>query len=211
MARHNLRATHQFKKDKIVSHQAKLFALQNLYSQIESERVKLLGSMPKPQTHGHNEVERKIETWKQTIKNVERDLKSQSHFNHMVHQQNRFGPGSYSAGQRLASQESNVAELSDALGKVAVALVDLITTLYGGPAGEARALEGLKHALNNWMKAAKNTEQGMMGAAPQELTATVRQLESQMPRGGTPTGPGVIDIFTLILSFFVLIKSLNKK
>lgn len=194
-----------------MGHEAKLFALQNLVSQIENERIKLLGGVPKPHTHDHNEIERKIEGWKQTIQNTERDLKSQSNFNHMVHQHERFGAGSYAAGQRLNSQESNVAQLSDRLGKVAMSLVGLMKALHGGSDGTVRALEGMEHVLSNWLAGAKNTDQGIMGAAPQELQVTVRQLESQLPKDGTPPAPGIVDIFTLILAYFVLIKSLSKK
>ncbi len=194
-----------------MGHEAKLFALQNLVSQIENERIKLLGGVPKPHTHGHNEIERKIEGWKQTIQNTERDLKSQSNFKHMVHQHERFGAGSYAAGQRLNSQESNVAQLSDRLGKVAMSLVGLMKALHDGPDGTVRALEGMEHVLSNWLAGAKNTDQGIMGAAPQELQVTVRQLESQLPKDGAPPAPGIVDIFTLILAYFVLIKSLSKK
>ena len=194
-----------------MGHEAKLFALNNLAGQIEAERVKLLGSVPKPGSHSHNEIERKIDGWTLTVQNLQRDLKSQSHFNHMIHQQNRFGAGSFAAGQRLQSQDRNVAQLSDALGRVATALADLIQTLWEGPNGQTRAMEGIKRVLSNWQKAAKQSEQGIMGAAPQELQATVRQLESQMPRSPAQSPTGVVDIFTLILSFFVLIKSLKQK
>lgn len=194
-----------------MGHEAKLFALSNLASEIENERVKLLSNMPKPGSHSHNEIKRKIERWQQAIKNVQRDLKSQSHFNHMIHQQNRFGPGSFSANQQLKSREGNVAQLSDALYKVAMALAELMQALVDGPNAETRALEGIKRALSDWQKSAKSQEEGMMGPAPQELQTTIRQLESQMPRGTALSAPGVIDIFTLILSLFVLLKSQKKK
>ncbi len=190
-----------------MGHEAKLFALNTLAGQIDSERIKLTGNPPKPDTHGHNEVERKIEGWQQTIQNVQRDLKSQSHFNHMVHEKQRFGGDSYAAGQRLMSQENNVAQLSDALGKVALALLALEAALRDGPNAETRALDGVKHALNNWLKAAKNSDAGVTGAAPQDVQAMVRQLETQMPGGGATATPGVIDIFTLLLSMIALIKT----
>ena len=192
-----------------MGHEAKLFALNNLAMQIEGERLKLLGGTPAPGGNSHNELERKIAAWDQVIRNTARDLKSQSHFNHMVHGQERFSANSFAAGQRLKSAEGNVAQLSDALGRVAMALADLTNTLWQGPNGQVRAMEGLKRVLSNWQKAAKHSQDGIMGAAPQELQATVRQIESQMPRGGMPT-PGVVDIFTLILSLFVFIKTMNK-
>ena len=191
-----------------MGHEAKLFALHNLAMQIDSERISLLPASPTPGNHSHNELERKIAAWEQVIRNTQRDLKTQSNFNHMVHSHERFGGNAYAAGQRLQSKEANVAELSDALVRVALALADLNLALWGGPNGQVRALEGLKRVLSNWQKAAKNSDQGIMGAAPQDVQTTIRQLETQFPQGQMPS-TAIIDIFTLILSLFVLMKSMR--
>lgn len=177
--------------------------------QIDGERLKLLASVPTPGSNSHNELNRKIAAWEQVIQNIARELKSQSHFNHMIHGQNRFGQGSYSANQRLKSSESNVAQLSDALARVSLVLADLTDLLWAGPNGQVRAMEGFKRALSNWQKSAKHSQEGIMGTAPQELQASVRQTETHLPRGGMPA-PGIVDIFTAILSLFVFIKTINK-
>ena len=191
-----------------MGHEAKLFALNNLAMQIDSERIKLLPGSPTPDNHSHNELERKIAAWEQVIRNTQRDLMTQSHFNHMVHSHERFGGNAYAAGQRLQSKEANIAELSDALARVAIALAALNAALWGGPNGQVRALAGLGRVLGNWQKAAKNSDEGLFGAAPQEVQATIRQLETQIPQGQMPSTM-VIDIFTLILSLFVLLKSMR--
>ena len=193
-----------------MAHQAKLFALSNLANQIESERIKLQGNPPKPGTHEHDMLLAKAADWERIIANIRRDLKSQSHFNHMVYQQNRFGDGSYAAGQRLKSQDRNVAELSGALADVAKRLAKFVQTLWDGPNAATRALDGLDHALSNWLDAMKQSEQDVLGPVPQDLQASVRQLEAQLPQDNVITPPGLIDIFTVLLSLVVLIKSQRK-
>ena len=196
-----------------MSHQMKLFAIRALGDQIEAERIKIMGIMPEQGKAAFQSLEAKIDGWKARIEAVQKDLKSQSHFNHMIHQQNRFGAGAYAARQSFQSREGNVKELSDALGDVAAKLQDLIAALWGGKPREARALEAMKHALGNWLKTTKHTEQGVIGQpAPHQLQATVQEIRSQVPQGPAgPPAPGVVDIFTLILAYFVLLKSLSKK
>jgi len=195
-----------------MSHQTKLFGIRALASQIESERIKIIGILPEQGKAAFGALEQKIDGWKRTIETIQRDLKSQSNFNHMIHQKERFGDHAFAAGQRLKSGEANVKELSDALADVAVKLQDLIDALWGGKPGEARALDAMKHALGNWLKTTKHSEQGVMGKAPTNLQTTVAEVRAQVPTPPAgPPAPGVVDIFTLILAYFVFVKSLTKK
>ena len=195
-----------------MSHQAKLFGIVALSKQIEAERIKLIGGLPEQGKAGFIALEAKIDGWKRTMETIQRDLKSQSSFNNMIHQQNRFGDHAFAAKQRANSGEANVKELSDALGDVAVKLQDLMDTLWGGKPGEARALDAMKHALSNWQKSMKHADEGIMGTAPHSRQATVQEVRAQMPQAPAgPPAPGVVDIFTLILAYFVFVKSLTRK
>lgn len=197
-----------------MSHQTQLFGLRALAGQIEAERIKLMGDRPKPGDSAHIALQRRIDGWKMQIVGIEKDLKSRSHFNRMIYDNNRFGDHAYAAKQSFNSKEGNVRELSSALAAVAQVLVTLITDLYAGPSGEERALKGMEHALSNWLQSVKHSEEGVMGAVPFNVQNTVREVQvraAQPAEGPMMPAPGVVDIFTLILAYLVLLKSLNKK
>lgn len=197
-----------------MSHQTQLFGLRALAGQIDAERIKLMGDRPKPGDAAHIALQRKIDGWTLQITGIEKDLKSRSHFNRMIYETNRFGAHGYAAKQSFNSKEGNVRALSDALAAVARVLVTLITDLYAGPGGEERALKGMEHALSNWLESVKHSEEGVMGAVPFNVQNAVQEVQvraTQPADGPTMPAPGVVDIFTLILAYFVLLKSLNKK
>ncbi len=190
-----------------MNHEGRLIALRHMKGAIVGARLKLLPGPPKENTASHNTLLRQIDGWTLTIKGVERDLKSQSHFNHMLHRAEKGGANGYSANQRLASKEGNVAQLRAALDDVSDALIDLTQTLWDGPNGGARALEGLKTALKNITKHGGDGDDGIsFGPATGDLQATIRQLEPHMQDGGAGGMTPVVDYATLILAMFVLIK-----
>lgn len=196
-----------------MSHQAKVIHLEQLARSITGEAVKILPGAPDPRKHAYAQLEAKIAKWEQTVKLVQRDMKSQSHFNHMVHAHTKSGPGAYAADQRLKSGEQNIKQVSDALDKVIDALKQLSDQFFGGDNAETRALKGIAHALKNWSKTVKHTEKGIIGTpAPRDVQATIQQAKPFVPHG-TPgmAAPGGLDIFTLILAYFVFIKAMTKK
>lgn len=198
-----------------MSHQTQLFGLRALAGQIEAERIKLLGDLPKPGDAAHMALMRRIDQWKGQISGIEKDLKSRSHFNQMIYDKNRFGADAYSAKQRFNSREGNVRELSNALAQVARVLMGLIKVIYDGPGGEERALNAMEHALSNWLDSVKHSQEGVMGPVPFQVTNTVQEIQVRTAPAEAPPalipGPGGVDIFTLILAYFVLLKSLHKK
>lgn len=196
-----------------MSHQAKVIHLEQLALAIKNEAVKILPGAPDSRKLAHKQLAAKIEGWEQTVKLVQRDMKSQSHFNHMVHTHTKGGMDGFAADQRLKSGEANVKQISDALDKVIAALAQLSDQFFAGDNAETRALKGIAHALKNWSKSAKHTETGMIGAtAPRDVQATIQQAKPFMPHG-TPgmVGPGGLDIFTMVLAYFVFIKAMSKK
>lgn len=196
-----------------MSQQAKVIRLEQLAVAITNEAVKILPGAPDPRKLAHAQLAAKITGWEQSIKLVQRDMKSQSHFNHMVHAHTKGGPDSYAADQRLKSGEANVKQISNALDKVIAALSQLSDQFFAGDNAETRALKGIAHALKNWSKTAKHTESGMVGStAPRDVQATIQQAKPFIPHG-TPgmAAPGGLDIFTILIAYVVFIKAMTKK
>lgn len=196
-----------------MSHQAKIIRLEQLARAIQSEAVKILAGAPDSRKFAHTQLAAKIEGWEQAVKIVQRDMKSRSHFNHMVHAHNSGGPGGYAADQRLKSGEENVKKISQALDKVIDALGQLSDNFFGGDNAETRALKGIAHALKNWSKTTKHTETGMIGmTAPRDVQATIQQAKPFIPHGSPGmAAPGMIDVFTILMAYFVFMKALTKK
>ena len=196
-----------------MSHQAKIIRLEHLATVISNEAVKILPGAPDPRKHAYAQLAAKIEGWEQTVKLVQRDMKSQSHFNHMVHAHTKGGAGGYAAGQRLKSGEENVKQVSQALDKVIAALAQLSDQFFAGDNAETRALKGIAHALKNWSKTVKHTETGMIGTpAPRDVQATIQQAKPFIPHGSPGmAAPGGLDIFTMVLAYIVFIKAMSKK
>ncbi|MBB5722926.1 hypothetical protein FHS72_002562 [Loktanella ponticola] len=196
-----------------MSHQAKVIRLEQLALTIRSETIKILPGALDSRKLAHKQLAAKIDGWEQSIKLVQRDMKSQSNFNHMIHRHNPGGRKDHDAGQRLKSGEENVKLISNALDKVIDALEELSAQFHGGDNAETRALKGIGAALKNWSKTAKHSETGIIGTpAPANTQATIQQAKPFLPQGAPGmTGPGAIDAFTLVLGVFVLLKSLTKK
>lgn len=191
---------------------ARIQALNSMAAEIHLETMKLDTSVPKPGTRAHSVLFGRIDHWQQSVEVAMRDIKSASHLNHMIHDKNRFGPGSYSAGQRLRSKEAELAEVRKAAFEVASALADLIDRYYAGPTGAQRGMEGLKSAL----KRLTNKEGSENFGFEQEegrIQSEIRSLSEELP----PTAPKtfnpstVVDVFTLILACFVLLKAVRDR
>ena len=192
---------------------ARLSQLKRLKSDIVAETLKLSVSHPKPGTHGWSVLEQKIAGWERTINLFNRNLKSRSHHAHMVASQSRFGPGAYAANQRLKSAESSIDTERQTLLDIAVALNDLVIALYGGPGPGQRALEGLKHAVKQLMTSNSAGDDLSLGPSGQSMQMQIVTARDALPSGGPvggPQMPQVVDLFTLVLAYFVLLKALRK-
>ncbi|MCK0148525.1 hypothetical protein MWU54_00685 [Marivita sp. S6314] len=198
-----------------MNHQGQLIRLKRLTNDIVNERIALMGGAPGARTGKHAELAQKIDAWSQTVEELTaalgRSLKSRSHFNHMVYQQQRFSPHAYSARQSFQSKEANIRDVSQALMDLEEALRDLMSAFFTGNGPEAKALEGIADVMSNWMKRVKHADEGIMGPVPVQLQTAVVQAYEQSPAGGARSAPPtVIDIFTLLLAYIVLLKSFNK-
>lgn len=182
--------------------------LKRLAQEIGVEEMKAAMANHDKGKHGYNQVVDKIKGWVDVVTLAEKQLKTRSHFNNMMHDQNRFGAGAHSAKQRHASHAGNIQKVDDALKLVINALVKLINTLDGNSDNEeTRALKAMSHALGNWLKMAKNTEVGIYTGAPQAVQATITQAQPWMPPGPAQVpGFGTINGFTLVLAICILLK-----
>lgn len=192
----------------LMNHQAKIIGMRRLAHSIEAERIKIMAGVPDKTTHAHVELTQKIESWQRTFLALTKELKSQSHFNHMIYEKNRFSSNAHAARDRFRSGQHNVQELSQALLDVEQSLRNLAAAFFGGKGGAAAALEGIAHVMGNWQEATKHSKEGLTGQAPSQLQAAVVEVRAHLPsQSPAMPAPGVIDIFTLILAYFAFIKS----
>lgn len=195
-----------------MNYEANAIYLRQMKAQITTTSMSLDADPIKSGTHSFNQLIAKISEWERRIELMRRDLKSQAHHNAAAFSRNRFGPSSYSAKQSFTSKTQNIETLRTAIFEVAHALAVLLEKLHAGGSPEKKALEGMKHAVNNIMKDHKSGQEFGLGGKEQVLTASVRQLESGA--GGPPSQMqpgGIIDIFTLVLSYFALIKAMRNR
>ncbi len=198
-----------------MSFQNKLFSITTLASQIEAARLALPGDRPKPGDAAFVALQRKIDGWEQTVKTIQRNLKSQSHFNHMVHQHNRFGAGAFAAKQRLNSQENNVAALMRELLRAAASLSALNRDLYAGGPAEQKIMEAIAQAMDNWQAKAKTEKDfSELSLAPPQVTNALREVQvsasSDLPVGAPQaqfTAPGIDTVIIALLTLIALLKS----
>ncbi len=202
-----------------MSHQNKLFGIHALASQIEATRLSLPGDRPKPGDAAFVALQAKVAGWEQTVETIKRNLKSQSHFNHMRHQQDRFGANAFAAKQRLGSQESNVAELAKALMVATTKLAELTKDLYGGGPAEQKIMEAVAQAMENWQAKAKlEKDFDAMAFAPQQVTNALREVQvsaaPDLPAGSPQaqfTAPGLDTVLIAFLTLIAILKSRTKK
>lgn len=199
-----------------MGHETELFGIRKLSNQIESERVKLIGDTPSKHSAAYDALEQKITDWERRFVDLkhtwERTLKSRSHFNHMMYQTQRFGANAYSERQRLQSREANVAEVSKAVVELERRLRDLLYAFTSGN-GSKTALDAIAGVIENHMKTSHQPDAlARIPTMPlQNAIAEIRADTGQHPAaGGAPVFP-VVDIFTLILAYFALLKKLSKK
>lgn len=198
-----------------MGHETELYGIRKLSNQIEAERVKLLGDTPTKHTASYDALEQKITDWERRFVDLkqiwERTLKSRSHFNHMMYRTQRFEANAYAARQRLESREANVAEVSKAVAELERRLRDLLHAFLSGNASKT-ALDAIGGVIENHMKTCHESD-GLTSIPTMPLQNAVAEIRAdtghQPAAGGGPAFP-VIDIFTLILAYFALLKKLSK-
>lgn len=184
-----------------MGHETELYGIRKLSNQIEAERVKLLGDTPTKHTASYDALEQKITDWERRFVDLkqiwERTLKSRSHFNHMMYRTQRF--------------EANVAEVSKAVAELERRLRDLLHAFLSGNASKT-ALDAIGGVIENHMKTCHESD-GLTSIPTMPLQNAVAEIRAdtghQPAAGGGPAFP-VIDIFTLILAYFALLKKLSK-
>ena len=192
--------------------------INDLSSAIRVEINKILPGVPDPTSPHFAELSQKIPQWTRTLTAIQRQieprLKSRAHFNEMMLNQNRFGPGSFSAKQRHKSHATNISKVSDALAMVVREMALLSEIFYKGDSPETRILKALAEA------GSQLTTQSDAGAidlsstpASHELTAVIEQARPLLPQGSQQFGgPNASGAIILLFTLFALIKhQLNQK
>ena len=159
--------------------EAQVIAVRTMTNDVQLEITKLSGALkPKPNSHGYNELLRKVGIWQTRIDTMERSLKSQLGLIEKSHHSHLRGPGSYSARQSYASRTGNVAKIRAMLLTLAESIVELLRKLDGGENDKVNFFQALNDALKNITKTEETLE--IPQSVGQKLTAEIRQH----------TGPG---------------------
>ncbi|WP_226780900.1 glycoside hydrolase family 127 protein [Oceaniglobus trochenteri] len=198
-----------------MSHETRLFALRRLRDEIRAEtKTRALAAEG---THDPA-LAAKVDRWIQQVAAAQKQIKSGHHLNALQFEQMRFAAdrsARHSAAQRFRSRDANLAALQRATVEVAQALGALLAQKGAEKNDLAKAVEAIGKSLEKIMKSidtgATATQDFGLGQQEQTITASVRQLERTT---GTPTGTAaglpVIDLFTLILAYFAMIKAMRR-
>lgn len=196
-----------------MNYEAQVIQLRRMKNEIVTARLGLSTNPVQPNSHGLDKILAQAAGWDNKIRLIQRELKSRSHHNAMVMGQNRFGATRHAARQSFDGKQKNLQTLYNATLEVAHELTHLVQQAHGGAGPTQRALEGIKSALQNLSRQGGDPQSESFGLGGQEqvITATVRQLERdfQVPPGSMPAS-GIVDVFTLLLSYYVLLKTLKK-
>lgn len=197
-----------------MNYEANVIALRRMANGVAAERVALGINPIQEGTHAHNQLMTRIDGWERQLLLIQRQLRSSSNLNALVYETQRFGENSYAARQSYQDKEGNLSGLCQATLTIAEEIRELLIALGGGPGGARASIDTLGKSLK---KIAENLgESGddafSLGGQGREITATVRQLEREF--GGAPgTVPAstIVDVFTLALSLFALVKVLKNR
>lgn len=196
-----------------MNHEANVIYLRQMKNQIRDVRLKLAASPVQAHSLEFHKIIAQHGIWENKLKLIQRDLKTQSHHNTMLMRQNRFGTGAFAAHQRFGNKTANLATLGRAACEVAHELAHVMQQANGGSAGR-RSLEALSHAIEQLMKTGDDGALQSLNFSQKEqvISASVRQLQQDfgVPPSSIPPG-GIVDIFTLVLGCFVLLKAINDK
>ena len=192
--------------------EAQKISLQRLLDQIRARRMALSADPVTPHTHGWDTLEADMQRWAEQVRLFQRNLKSQSHHTQMLHQVAGGARAPVPARQSHASKLSNQAVLYQQVGLIAHELTHLAQ--QRGGTDQKKALDAIGSALENLTKGQTQTDEVLQSFAfgPQkpQITAGVSQLTSVTPtQPGTMPPGGVVDLFTLILAYFALIKAMS--
>lgn len=197
-----------------MNHEAMVISLRQLKYAITQARLALDVNPVKPDAADFNLLMLRAKVWQQQIELMQRELKSRAHLTAMVAEQNRFGPGSFQAGQRAASQNSNIAALRMAALAAAAALADLVRKAYEGPPDIQKALDAVSEILDGIQGQSADTSSEMqafsLGHQGQKIEATIRQA-TPAEAAPLPIASGGFDVFMLLFGLVTLLIALRRK
>lgn len=194
--------------------EAQKISLQRLWEQINSRRLATQTNPVSTHTRDWDALNADIQRWEGQVQLIQRNLKSQAHFAAMLHQVAGGSRAPAPAQHSHTSKLSNQAELYKRVGLIAHELTHL--TQQRGGTDQKKALDAIGSALENLTSGQKQTEEVLkafsFGNQQAQISASVRQVTAStpVPPGGLPPG-GVVDLFTLILAYFALLKAMSSK
>ena len=186
--------------------EATKIALRTMSREVENDTRNLtLGKLPEQGSAGYHTLMQMIERSHVRMSNIKANLKSQAGLLDLQYGARKGGLRDYSTKQIYAAKQANISELFDDASHLAQALLRLYRALHGPDNPGHIIMNGLSSGLQNLTKT--SGADGMLsGPAASELQTEIREMP-EMP--GVPrdfTSGTAIDIFTVCLGLFALIR-----
>lgn len=184
-----------------MNHEAKVIRIRRLIQEVRSEitAVQAKGGVA-PDTNAHDALMAKIARWEATMVDMEKLMKSDLHFAYVQNAGGGRG-ASYAQRQRVASAQARHAGLRGLMTELAQAIGELIEAM----SPDSVAWKHLGNALDKLTKAGGD-DLSLDGVADRELVQVIRQNEPSGNAPGTPPHVVGVNLITLCLALFVILK-----
>jgi hypothetical protein len=199
-----------------MQHEAIRIGIRQMTAEIVAERTRLITSPveigPGKPTADIDRLAGRIERWRSQLVLWQRQIRSAASLNDMIFDKARHGPGARPARDSHRGKAQALEGLRDAALGAAREIDGLIRDIFRGPRPEAAALSAMSDALDNLMKARAALPETLDLRGLPEGQAVISAMTKASP-GPEPVFPltGSVDLFTLILGYFVLLHAFRKR
>jgi hypothetical protein len=199
-----------------MQHEAVRIGIRQMTAEIAAERTKLITSPieigPGKPTAELDRLAGRIERWRAQLLLWQRQIKSAASLNDLILDKAGRGPAARPARDSHRGKAQALDGLRDAALGAAREIDGLIRDIFRSPGPEAAALNAMSDALDSLMQAreAMPVTLDLRGLPEGQAVISAMTKVSPSPQPVfPPTGP--VDLFTLILGYFVLLHALGKR
>lgn len=198
-----------------MQHEAVRIGIRQMTAEIAAERTRLISSPieigPGKPTAELDRLAARVERWRTQLQLWQRQIKSAAALNDMIFDKARHGPGARPARDSHRGKAQALDGLRDAALEAAREIDGLIRDIFRGPGPQAVALSAISDALEALMKARTAMPETLDLRGLPEGQAVISAMTRVSPSPGPVLPPtGAVDLFTLILGYFVLLQALRK-
>ena len=199
-----------------MQHEAIRIGIRHMTAEIAAERTRLLTNPveigPGKPTAELDRLALRIARWRSQLLLWQRQIRSAASLNDMIFDKARHGPGARPARDSHRGKAQALAGLRDAGLEAAQEIDGLIRDILRGPGPAAAALNAMSDALETLLKARAAMPETLDLRALPEGQAVITAMTRASPSPDPVFPPtGSVDLFTLILGYFVLLQALRKR